>query len=661
MIFILSTVYALKFFSRNLCSGLINVDFDSQNFFTWIYTAIKGYQPYRDISYAYGLLMYHNADNLFVHFLYIMQIPLLTVGMWWFINQLFRKQIVLKYLLFIITILYLIVNTGPVSFTRYGLSLIVLMLACYWLCRERLSTFWLLLYGCFSALIISLVIDQGIYIVVVTVGLIIYRHALMVGKVNFLRVIVPKFLFTMLIYVTGIAIGLIPFIFYLEKSNSLAGFIEFVQQLGYMNIYIKNSFTSSLQRPANLWIFLCLAVSFAAITFKILYKRSKLNAFISYCQVAGVLVLSLFLQKDLLRTGMENQITFIGIFLWILILADFVAERKKPILWRYQLVLGLFIIFIFHLTTQSIPSPLIDIQILRTLYQQPADYAEVKRCTNQTIDPDRMEINTHYLKVFDAIKKINTQPMLFSFPGDPIFYILNNQKPAPYFNLYDASPLSAQKKNISYIEEARVDYVIFNTQIKAIQDNVPDIVRGNTEIRYLVTHFSPLMQVEQFLVLQRNDLFDKPPQIFSHDNIVKFPDFYNQLLNFGLGYIPRSEGRAKWPILEKQNPRMIIQAGNEAEFNNQLNKVQGDIVKMILLITPKGSNGISTSLSLYPDEGPATTITYLACKDNKVCLVNLDNIPIFMQKSKLKSIHFSEPFSGILQLIDVNDTRGILW
>jgi hypothetical protein len=62
--------------------------------------------------------------------------------------------------------------------------------------------------------------------------------------------------------------------------------------------------------------------------------------------------------------------------------------------------------------------------------------------------------------LFDSMGAVNEilprgfqeyKPSYFSFPGDPIFYILFNQKPPYYPTIYEATPIYAQKKLIKFI------------------------------------------------------------------------------------------------------------------------------------------------------------------------------------------------------------------
>ena len=78
-----------------------------------------------------------------------------------------------------------------------------------------------------------------------------------------------------------------------------------------------------------------------------------------------------------------------------------------------------------------------------------------------------------------------------------------NQKPPYYFTIFEGTPLYAQESNIKYIEENKVEYVIYNTDILKIQDNVPTQIRNKVLFKYVLDNFMVLDRIGNFIIYKK--------------------------------------------------------------------------------------------------------------------------------------------------------------
>lgn len=93
---------------------------------------------------------------------------------------------------------------------------------------------------------------------------------------------------------------------------------------------------------------------------------------------------------------------------------------------------------------------------------------------------------------------------VFTFPGEPIFYIMLGQKPPYYPTIYEATPIEAQKELITYIQKENIDVILYNVKTKSIQDEVPDTIRGRILYRYIRSNYTVERKVSNYLIFIKN-------------------------------------------------------------------------------------------------------------------------------------------------------------
>jgi ankyrin repeat protein len=125
----------------------------------------------------------------------------------------------------------------------------------------------------------------------------------------------------------------------------------------------------------------------------------------------------------------------------------------------------------------------------------------ISQCVRKKIN----NIDKRELAPYNSVEKYLSEKnaKIFSFPGDPIFYILFNQKPPYYPTIYEATPIYAQKKLIKFIEENKINYVILNIKSTSIQDTVPDKMRARILYEYIMNNFKKEKQIDNFLIFKK--------------------------------------------------------------------------------------------------------------------------------------------------------------
>ena len=98
----------------------------------------------------------------------------------------------------------------------------------------------------------------------------------------------------------------------------------------------------------------------------------------------------------------------------------------------------------------------------------------------------------------------NFNKKVFTFPGEPIFYIMFGQKPPYYPTIYEATPIKAQKELITYIQKENIDVILYNVKTRSIQDEVPDTVRGRLLYEYIRSNYSVERKVGNYLIFIKN-------------------------------------------------------------------------------------------------------------------------------------------------------------
>lgn len=291
----------------------------------------------------------------------------------------------------------------------------------------------------------------------------------------------------------GWIVGTIPFFIFLWKTQSLSDYLFYLFSLKDISLFAKVPLPPSLKYFENDFILAVIVLSIISI---LKINKEKYD-FKSYIKAALVLSLILLEQKNIIRS-IYTQISFIGLILFIILFDDLrlnlrkikLADKKIFFFLINFLTLIFLIIYIERNRVVIIPKNIV------------ASFKSSACFNNKLLKIPREQI-IPYEKVVEFVSK-DKRARIFSFPGDSIFYILFNQIPPYYPSIYESTPIYAQNKQIKYIKENKINFVILNTRSTSIQDGVPDRVRAGKLYGFIKKNYSPYKKIEYFQIWKSN-------------------------------------------------------------------------------------------------------------------------------------------------------------
>lgn len=618
-----------------------SLGFDVQNLLTWKYGQSIGLFPYRDVFYPYGLLSYVQGTNVFWRLIYAGE----TLVLLYFYLILFKKLFKNSYFTYLSFLYFYVVVTlhpGLDSFIRYGvITTFAVMLSLHFEKTIYLAPWKITFFGIIGGAIFSLWTDQGIYAVIASFFFIIVNSLIKNGFKDLLK---KKYyvnvLLSLILFVVGFIVALIPFLFYLVINDSLGDFLLSIRRLGDISLFAKTPFFYSLRSQIAIFNFATLFVSISYLSFRYFFIKKKFND-IDYVLIGLTVALFLLEQKSIIRS-IEIQLAFISVLITLIFFYIFFQKslglrlnRNKYLLLSVVFVSYLYVI-IFVVKYNLIVSCVDTINNPKDLFER------------KNVLKNLGKSGEEYSLVLETInKQKNSIYKIFSFPGDPIFYMLNEQKPPYFFTVYEGTPLYGQNKRIEYIEKNNIEYVILNTKVRAIVDGVPDYIRSPREFAYILTHFAAVDSVGDFLILKRQRHI---PDFFSNKLPDNFKDFRSFLLTVDLKSIPRSEGIYKKGYLSKIDS---IGFKNKKLLNAHLSSHEVNSANRLLVVESKnGKNRDDLKVKIRTFDGKETKITFYACEDNIPCIINLKNIPLFYINRSIKEIDISAENINMVKLVE---------
>lgn len=438
--------------------NVLKFDFDAQNLNLWEYSARLGMLPFKDVFYPYGLLPYFQQVYPMLRVLYLALPALYLTCIYWIFNKMAGGGKVMK-LAFILLCIFIIEVTGFETFTRYGGALVIGLLAVTSLEVGKRA----LGLGVLVGLLFTGLFDQGTYALILVgfSGII----KLWQDRRHWKKVLgwVIKFLI-------GVLCGILPFVLFLAQHSLWLDFLSFLFYLRDVSIFGKTPFTPFATSPDNLFTFAILFLSITWLSFKHIYKREPMFLMDKVMAIT-ILFLIILEQKSFIRS-MDRQLTFLGFTAYLLF--SFSFSQRFSRIWR-PIVLGALFLGSGMLALATSP-------VAVASYTKPYPYKQV--LAEIRSDP-------------------NFNGKIYSFPGDPVFYIHTGQKPPFYFTAYEATPNYAQEKLIRYIGDNNIRFVLINTQLPALQDGVPNEVRNHLLTVYLRANFVFDKQIGAFAVWRK--------------------------------------------------------------------------------------------------------------------------------------------------------------
>jgi len=497
----------------NICKIYPSLGSDDQSLLFWRYSAYINLHPLKDVFYPYGLLNYLRDQNLFFSIIYLSIAPSIFALLSFIFIYLFKNKF---YTTTSISAIYLfaITKTGFEAFSRYGLLVLISISFAYLIYFNKTkSKKFFFISGIMAGIVLPLINDIGFYMPLLFIAF------SFVDKIIKLRILenisgiyllfkkikkqIGILILELLATSAGFILGLIPFFIYLIFTKSVYWFGFYLWNLREISLYAKTPFFHSINSLDNIFTFSVLIISIIYLSSRIFLEKKKLNLN-NYFQIGLILVMILLEQKSVIR-NIDSQISFIALILLILLFYEFYIFLLKFKIPKY--IIGIYfintciaVLFFFNLHPLS---------YLVESHRDPIRFLmQVSKSTNKKC----IEENINYLtskdksiiKTRDELLRLKDfNGKIYSFPSDPIFYLLLNQKPPYYPTIYEATPPKAQEMLIKYIKDQDIKYILLNTNSKSMQDEVPDVVRGRVLYDYIQSNYSFYEQVDNYKILRR--------------------------------------------------------------------------------------------------------------------------------------------------------------
>lgn len=623
---------------KNFCTIYSKIDFDSQALLVWAYNAVEGKNPYKDVFYPYGILSYLKDHNFALHILNFLIFPTLITICYFVLKKLYDSRKI-AILLSIFFFLFIVLATGIDAFNRYGILIMLSSLMAYVTYSNKLlAKKFIFFLGILGGVIFTLITDQGIYLFLLSLLFIaifqIFSRGFRLRKEIFIN-----FLF----YFFGLVLGLLPFLAFLALNNSIGYFLDAIFKLADVGLYAKTPFFHSLKSSNNIFIFAILLPTIYVLGYKIANKTKKNLNF--YLQLFLAISFVIILQKSIIRS-IDNQLTFVAFLLVFTLMKD-IGDFLGNVRIKYNKLIYLFFGLLLVL--------LISFFYNRQLASRKPLYG--KACINENIN-HLINKNENYKFLIEKLQgKSDFRGKIFSFPSDPILYIVFDQSTPYYSNNYDSSAEYAQKKQIEYIEKHKIEYIIYNQNVGSLQDSVPNYIRTPKEMRYVFSKFEIIDEIGNFILLRKSP---STVDLFNNDILKNNLELNNYFSRINLNNILLSEGLYKSKFLYVNKNKSIFSSRSLENLNNYLKTNNISSLNKILKLTPNRYELSDSLLKLkvYTHEGDSSEILFNKCKLYDACIINLINIPLFYKERVIKRVEVSD-FEGEIELI--SNYEDIFW
>lgn len=610
-----------------LCKFFPSDTFDSQLAIFWDYTSLHNLIPNKDIMYPYGLLFYYKNTTLFFSFIYVLLFPAIGILILLALEKIIKNKIIL-YITFLSFIFFVLKYTGLEVFSRYGLLLgISVLLSLVYAKRTYIPRPYAFAFGCLIGFVFSIINDIGLYAIFVFLFFSFFIPVFNsgIGVLKTQRYYLHQ-AFAVIFFLAGILIGVLPILFFFIRIENLATLLNNSRYLFDFPLYGKTPFLPSLRSTENIFNFIVMIFTISLLSYKRIILKEK-STLLSYMQIGIIIPLFFLLQKSVIRS-IDTQITFSSFLLYIFLILEiiiFLKGKVRSVLLYTYFVSALFLIFyVTGLRSFNVTSiytyKLVEANIIMGNIQSLLTRKQAL-CLSQNIRSYKKDKT--YRDTLTLISK-NTQskPMVFDYLTNPIFYVLLNQKPPFYFEVFASSPLYAQQRIIKEVSKFDTDFVVFNTNMLRVKDNVPDYARNSILFKHILNNFKVLEKVENFIILKKTE--DKNFDFFVGEKLNEFADFKNYLLRIDLGSIPSSEGLYKNKLLGNK----VV---NPKEFTTK---------DKIIVLRSKNSTKNKKLMITLSSNLENTTIEFNNCIKKNPCIINLAKIPFFYKDRIIKEIKY---------------------
>ncbi len=655
-------IYILTFLiflprSINFCEEFKSVNFDTQNLFLWSFSHELGAVPIKDTYFPYGIIFYGVNYIKYLFLLYINIAPIIFSSIYIIFIKIFgRSGFISKYLF----IIYFFISTSlepriqPIDryFSLFAISFILFTV------NEKYKNkiFKYSIFGAINGIFMFYDPGMGMIALLLSFASIAFFNFYDIVKIRNKRTSFAIESRNLLYYSGGFLFGLIPYIIYLYKNDISFEFFRFIKDIESASSFVKSPVL--VLRKYHMLIFSVIFIESLYFIYAIENKFKRYSKQFYYYLFSNYIISLLLLQKHFLRQ-MQNIMMIYSFNGIILLLYPVYSLFKNDMKKKIYFCTGIFVIsllFVISFAVQVEPYKYLTDAKSAIISVFDINYTEKRMCHLEDIDKNNITANNSYFKVSDYIRSEYKVSRVFSYPYDLIFYPILKQKPPPYPNVYEGSPIYAQDENINYIKNRNIDTIIYNLNDEAV-DFIPEYIRTPKLNKYILLYFTPVKIIDNFVIMRKNTNV----KYFIYENTMsdKYENLTKKILKNDFGAIFYSEGYYNADRVLKYG-QIIFDSGNIDLVNEFLKKEKGvQFDNLLILIKFNKYSGDKASLLITSDNLLTTEVDFKPCFSN-YCLIDPVKLPIFYENHKILNIKTDHKLNSVL-LVKYDNSNSLLW
>lgn len=643
-----------------VCDTAFEFYFDAQNFLTWQYASLQGFVPYKDIFYPYGIFLYYAGGHLLVWLALWGWTVLLLVAAFLLIRRLGASF--LLSLIFFFGLLAVLFGL-PVDlnhFNRYGPATIAAGWVSVWIFEfSKTRMRWVWFGGVGTGIMFSLFFDQGLYVLAAAFFVMLWNAWLQSGNVR------AKFIHVLqmsLVFLSGWFVGVVPFGIYLWRHQAFGTFVLFTKTLFASARYAKMAY---LPMPLRLNVLVSpVLVGLTAIFlgYGIVFHTAKMKSRVVSALIGFFIVLFMAEYKNTIRPFIDNEFQMTAYFVVIgLVLAVRECLRTHRVAHSIIIFYCTLAVLAYSAGISLLPPAG---EVSNSITRVVNMYRDIGSAKQSPIAiwkacaagmPSRLteQVNPNIRAVIDWLKRqADFNGNIFSYPADPVFYILLHQKPPPFFNAYDGTPIEAQNANRQFLQDTDVRYIVYKDEAFDL-DFVPNVVRNNHLVAYMLTTYEPVSAFGQYTIFKRMGKFVDSMKVLSNDQSW----LYKTLTNIDLGSIPQTQG-AK--INQWRDQIQLLTTGKSFRDITAYVTKENVSTDGIVLAVSGTKKGAKEKIYFTSEDGLRSEVQFVGCSESQVCVIRLGALPHFFIHRRLVRVETDEPFDGIVRLLRVKNS-SLFW
>lgn len=520
-------VFALPLASQYLAGAAINphpTDFDSQNLLTWEFLRFHGKLPFRDYWFPYGGF-YDRLAPLYpdLFFEFLNELLLIAVFVWFGLKILHNRLSMMVgccLLFFFFQSAHLF---WPGASPRYFLSFALVLITAVAVQEASLSYFAFL--GAFFAYVIWQEASQAIFAAPASALLIGVGILMAPAKQGRLRLLKSLGV--------GMAAGAFGFALYiagLYKNAQLPEWWTFISKVNdsaaYGAVLAPISDWVSLRSGLSSALLLLIAFLVVAGLVHIIWPAVRRDIY-SFLPLSLGILSWMMLQKQIIRPGMETQIIAIPLFGVVLLIFQRIEGRSPRAVAAWLSFSAGFLFFCFILdsgTWNAGVMPQLD-----RVEETPSDVKAMLFSPQRWTVADQAYFAPQLFQfagfapglmngaqVRDHLRTlvpVAANDTVYNLGNEPLTYILLQKSVPFYTNIYNESPIYAQRKTIEWLQQYEPKYVFWNSS-SDVFDGVPDQIRIPLVYTYVLQHYRFAAADAKYQVLQRMGPGERPDFVY---------------------------------------------------------------------------------------------------------------------------------------------------